>query len=108
MKKNIDINKEDKMYKHSKLKKFIPLFILGGIGIFFLVGWLVQLLWNSTVTVIFDSNPIGYWQGIMLVILSKILFSSHYNIKKHHRPHFVEHRLFKKEKHSEAEEKEEE
>ncbi len=96
------------MCKNVKHKKLIPLFILGGIGIFFLLGWLVQLLWNSTVTVIFDSNPIGYWQGIMLVILSKILFSSHYNVKKHQRPRIVEQHLFKNEKQVEAEEKGEE
>jgi len=68
----------------SKYKKFIPLFILLGIGVAFLVGWAVQLLWNSTITVIFDSNPISYWQGIMILLLFKILFSSHYNVHKEH------------------------
>ena len=86
-----------------KHKKFIPLFILLGIGVAFLVGWAVQLLWNSTITVIFDSNPISYWQGIMILLLFKILFSSHYNVYKehhkkvHHQPEFIR-RHFKDEK----------
>ena len=67
-----------------KHKKFIPLFILLGIGVAFLVGWAVQLLWNSTITVIFDSNPISYWQGVMILLLFKILFSSHYKVQKEH------------------------
>ena len=86
-----------------KYKKFIPLFILLGIGIAFLAGWAIQLLWNSTITVIFDSNPISYWQGIMILLLFKILFSSHYNVHKehhkkiHHQPEFI-HRHLKEEK----------
>ena len=80
----------------SKHKKFIPLFILLGIGIAFLVGWAVQLLWNATITPIFSSTPITYWQGIMILLLFKILFSSHYNVHKerykkmhHSQPEFI-------------------
>ena len=67
-----------------KHKKFIPLFILLGNGVAFLVGWAVQLLWNATITPIFSSTPITYWQGIMLLLLFKILFSSHYNVHREH------------------------
>ena len=67
-----------------KHKKFIPLFILLGIGVAFLAGWAVQLLWNATITPIFGSNPITYWQGIMILVLFKILFSSHYKVHKEH------------------------
>ncbi|NQV16959.1 MAG: hypothetical protein HQ534_00215 [Armatimonadetes bacterium] len=95
------------MCKHSKLKKFIPLFILGGIGLVFLFGWIVQLLWNATISEIFSVQAITYWQAFMLIILCKILFGSHYNVKKHHKQHFVKHHLFKKEKQPEAEEKDE-
>ena len=91
-----------------KHKKFIPLFILLGIGAAFLVGWAVQLLWNSTITVIFDSNPITYWQGIMILLLFKILFSSNYNVHKehnkkihHHQPEFIR-RHFKDDKEEEV------
>ncbi len=68
----------------SKHKKLIPLFILLGIGVAFLVGWAVQLLWNATITPIFSSTPITYWQGIMLLLLFKILFNSNYNVHKEH------------------------
>ncbi len=87
-----------------KHKKLIPLFILMGIGVAFLIGWAVQLLWNATITPIFGSHPITYWQGIMLLVLFKILFSSHYKVhKEHHKkmhhshPEFI-HRHLKSEK----------
>ena len=92
----------------TKHKKLIPLFIIGGIGFVFLFGWIVQLLWNATISEIFDVKTITYWQAFMLIILCKILLSSHYNVKKHHSPPFVEHHLFKKEKQPEPEEKDEE
>ncbi|MCD4796599.1 MAG: hypothetical protein K8R49_05460 [Candidatus Cloacimonetes bacterium] len=91
-----------------KHKQLIPLFIIGGIGLVFLLGWVVQLLWNATVSEIFDVKTITYWQALMIIILCKILFGSHYNVQKHTRPRFVEHHLFKKEKPPEAEEKDEE
>jgi len=69
--------------KH-KHKKWIPLAILAAIGLAFLAGWIIQLLWNATITPIFGSNEISYWQGIMLLILFKILFSSHYKVHKEH------------------------
>lgn len=78
-----------------KHKKLIPLFVLLGIGAAFLFGWVVQLLWNATITPIFGSHPITYWQGMMLLILFKILFSSHYNVhrekhrKLHPQPEFI-------------------
>ncbi len=91
-----------------KHKKFIPLFILLGIGVAFLVGLAVQLLWNSTITVIFESNPITYWQGVMILLLFKILFSSHYKVHKEHlkkghhpQPEFIR-RHFKDDKEEEV------
>jgi len=96
------------MSKKAKHKKLIPLFIIGGIGLVFLLGWIVQLLWNATVSEIFSVQAITFWQAFMLIILCKILFGSHYNVKKHQRPRVVEQHLFKKEKQVEAEEKEEE
>ena len=96
------------MCKKAKHKKLIPLFILGGIGLVFLGGWIVQLLWNATISEIFSVQAITYWQALMLIILCKILFGSHYNVKKHPRPRFVEQHLYKKEKQVEAEERDEE
>ena len=91
-----------------KHKRLIPLFIIGGIGLVFLFGWVVQLLWNATISEIFNVSTITYWQAFMLIILCKILFGSHYNVKQHDRPRFVEHHLCKKEEQPEPEEKEEE
>jgi len=85
-------------------KRLIPLFVLLGIGVAFLAGWIIQLLWNATITPIFDLIPITYWQGIMLLILCKILFSSHYNVHKehsdktHHRQPEIIRRQFQEEK----------
>ena len=84
-----------------KHKKWIPIAILFGIGAAFLFGWIVQLLWNATITPIFNVNPITYWQGIMLLILCKILFSSHeYKVHKekhqklhHPQPEFISRKL---------------
>ncbi len=80
-----------------KSKKLIPLFVLLGIGAFFLFSWVIQLLWNATITPIFNANPITYWQGVMLLILCKILFGSHeYKVHKekhkklqHPQPEFI-------------------
>ena len=92
----------------SKYKKFIPLFVLLGIGIAFLLGWIIQLLWNATITPIFGSNAISYWQGVMLLVLFKILFSSHYNVhKEHHKKLYHPQPEFIRE-HIHGEEKEEE
>jgi len=92
----------------NKHKKLIPLFILLGIGLAFLAGWIIQLLWNATITPIFGSNPISYWQGIMLLILFKILFSSHYKVhKEHHKklhhpqPEFVRKHFLEKDENAE-------
>ena len=85
-----------------KHKKLIPLFILLGIGAAFLFGWVVQLLWNATITPIFSLTPITYWQGIMILILFKILFNSNYKVHKehkksiHHKPEFI-HKHFRDE-----------
>ena len=73
-------------------KKYWPLFIVGGIALFFIVGFIVQLLWNATISVIFDVQNIGYWQAIMILILSKILFSSHHAFHKKHKTKVIKHR----------------
>ena len=69
---------------NKKFRKFIPLLILLGIGLAFLAGWIVQLLWNATISEIFRVADISYWQAIMLLILCKILFGA--KISSHHHP----------------------
>lgn len=66
-------------------KKFIPLFILGGLALFLLAGLVVQHLWNATVSEIFSIREITYKQGILILLLCKILFGSHYRVHKQHR-----------------------
>jgi hypothetical protein len=45
-----------------------------GLGLLFLCGWVVMLLWNWLMPDIFGLKRIGYWQGWGLLILSSILF----------------------------------
>ncbi len=44
----------------------------------FLFGWVVMLLWNWLMPVIFGLPRIGYWQGWGLVLLSHILVKPGY------------------------------
>jgi len=61
--------------------------IIGGIAlgvvVAFLFGWLVMLLWNWLMPVIFGLSAISFWQAWGLVILSHILFKT----GNHHKPH---------------------
>jgi hypothetical protein len=67
--------------RYAKGCLFAPL-ILPLICVAFMVGGLVvQWLWNATVTEIFDTNPVTFWQSVLLIVLCKILFSNNYNVK---------------------------
>jgi hypothetical protein len=50
------------------------LFGLGGIGLLFLFGWIVMLLWNWLMPEIFGLKTVTYWQAWGLLALSTILF----------------------------------
>ncbi len=54
------------------------LWTIFGVGIFtalaFLLGWVVQFLWNSTVAEMFGWPEITYWQAIGVFLLAKLLF----------------------------------
>jgi hypothetical protein len=57
---------------------------LFSILIFALVfGYAVELLWNWLGPVIFGLKQIGYWEGVGLVIISRILFGS-FTATPHH------------------------
>jgi hypothetical protein len=45
-----------------------------GLGLFFLFGYAVMLLWNWLMPDIFGLKRIGYWQAWGLLALSSILF----------------------------------
>jgi hypothetical protein len=45
-----------------------------GIGLLFLFGWVVMLLWNWLMPAIFGLKRLTYWQAWGLLVLSHILF----------------------------------
>jgi hypothetical protein len=65
----------DQAYRHrfSFRKKmiFIPFLALGALA---LISYIVMLLWNALIPVIFHLGVISFWQALGLLILSKILF----------------------------------
>ncbi len=50
------------------------LFGILGVGLAFLFGWVVMLLWNWLMPDIFGLKRVSYWQAWGLLILSAILF----------------------------------
>ncbi len=64
-----------------KMKEVGPVKIIGGLtagvaiaALFaFLFGKLVQLLWNATISDIFEIKEISYWQAVGLLLLARIL-----------------------------------
>ena len=76
------------MYDHHEYKPrwmkapLIILFAAVGILVF---GWLVSVLWNYTVPVLFHGPEVTYWQAVALLALAKILFSGFHG--GHHRHH---------------------
>jgi len=65
----------DRAYRHrfsfSKKMIFIPFLVIGGLA---LVSYIVMLLWNALIPVIFHLTAISFWQAAGILILSKILF----------------------------------
>lgn len=61
---------ESHVYKGFKILFFIIL----GIGIAFLVGYIVMHLWNWLMPELFGLPQVGYWQAIGILILAKIIF----------------------------------
>ncbi|MEI9944573.1 MAG: hypothetical protein WDN26_10185 [Chitinophagaceae bacterium] len=51
---------------------FIPLFVLG----IFVIGWVVMSLWNNVLVPVLHVSAVTFWQGLGILALSKILFSS--------------------------------
>ncbi|MBK6937400.1 MAG: hypothetical protein IPH18_11360 [Chitinophagaceae bacterium] len=61
--------------KHVIRKKpwLIPLFIILGAAAFIFFGWVVMALWNAALVPATGAGIITFWQGIGLLILSRIL-----------------------------------
>lgn len=52
--------------------------VVTGVFVVFVVapilGFFIQLLWNSTIAVMFELAPISFWQAVGLFILAKLFF----------------------------------
>lgn len=44
-------------------------------GVLCFEGWLVMLLWNATVAVIFGLTEIGFWMAVGVMLLCNLLFT---------------------------------
>ncbi|TDS18846.1 hypothetical protein DFQ03_0556 [Maribacter caenipelagi] len=74
MKSNLEKNME-KSVQHYVYKAFkILLFILLGLAIAFLVGYIVMRLWNWLMPDIFGLPQIDYWKAVGILLFSKIIF----------------------------------
>lgn len=62
------------MSKRRRPPKFV--FALLIIVAIFAMGALVMVLWNAILPDVLNTNTIGYWQALGLLLLCKILFSS--------------------------------
>jgi hypothetical protein len=68
----------------------IAAMVIGGVvvaSLFALVfGWLVMLLWNWLMPMLFGLKAITYWQGFGIIILSKLIFGGLCGHAKHRGP----------------------
>ncbi|MDP4265303.1 MAG: hypothetical protein Q8941_22445 [Bacteroidota bacterium] len=60
----------------SRRARFIALFILVAPIAILVVGGIVMLLWNNVLTPVLHVSTVTFWQGLGILVLSKILFSS--------------------------------
>jgi Ca2+/H+ antiporter, TMEM165/GDT1 family len=61
-----------RLSRPTRILLFIPLFALG----IFVFGSIVMLLCNNVLTPVLHVSTISFWQGLGILVLSKILFSS--------------------------------
>ncbi|MFD0796094.1 hypothetical protein ACFQZJ_01370 [Maribacter chungangensis] len=73
-KQNIEKQVESKTAEFIGKGVKIFFFILLGIGIAFLVGYVVMRLWNWLMPELFNLPLISYWQAIGVLALAKIIF----------------------------------
>lgn len=64
---------------------FAPLAIVAVAGFIALGGEVVKLLWNWLLPPLFGWREIGFWQGLGLLALCRILFGG-FGCRSHHRP----------------------
>ena len=80
--------------------RFIFRAILFGICGAALITWVVMLLWNWLMPMIFHLGELTYWQALGLLILSKILFGGGHGhgapFHAYHREKYMKERLREK------------
>lgn len=70
----IERHMEQKMkYYITKIVKVI-FFIILGLAIAFLVGYIVMRLWNWLMPELFGLQEVNYWQAVGVLVLAKIFF----------------------------------
>jgi hypothetical protein len=62
--------------RHTRWVRFILFFIVVDPIAILVFGGTVMLLWNNMLTPVLHVSTITFWQGIGILVLSKILFSS--------------------------------
>jgi len=73
-KNHIERQVESKV-KHYVTKAFkVLFFIILGLAIAFLVGYIVMRLWNWLMPELFGLPMVGYWQAVGILVLAKIIF----------------------------------
>ncbi len=75
--------------KHVIKKKpwLIPVFMILGAAAFAFFGWVVMALWNAALVPATGAGVISFWQGIGLLILSRILVGGFGGGKKGYHRH---------------------
>lgn len=73
-KENIKQQVESKTTEYVTKGFKIFFFILLGIGIAFLVGYIVMRLWNWLMPELFGLPLVSYWQAVGVLVLAKIIF----------------------------------
>ncbi len=72
--KTMETHVERKVEHYVKKGFKIFFFILLGLVIAFLVGYIVMRLWNWLMPELFGLPEVGYWQAVGILILAKIIF----------------------------------
>jgi hypothetical protein len=62
--------------KRPRLAKMILLFIVIAPVAIFIFGSIIMLLWNNVLVPVLHVSAVTFWQGLGILVLSKILFSS--------------------------------
>ena len=67
-------SKWQKTPRWEKIVGFVIIGIIGAVGMGFLFGIVIKLLWNWLMPELFNLKEINYWQAIGLFVLAKLFF----------------------------------